>query len=125
MPENLQPQQPADHTVSVSATQARVRRSPKYVVFLVLGAVIGVFAAMISTFAFDGTQANPLAPISYSQGQVFGFLSLIFGSIGLAIGGAVALVLDRILAKRARTVSVERETFEELPADGVSQTGTE
>jgi hypothetical protein len=41
--------------------------------------------------------------------QVFGFLLLIFVSSGVALGGAVALILDRIYARRARTMRVEHE----------------
>ena len=87
----------------------RVRRAPKYGVFLVLGAALGVFVAMILTFAFNGTDEASAAGIEYSQGQVFGFLALIGVAVGLAVGGLVALAFDRVLSKRARDVSVDHE----------------
>ena len=35
---------------------AHVRRSPRYAIFFVLGAILGILAALILTFAFDGTE---------------------------------------------------------------------
>lgn len=88
----------------------RVRRSPKIPVFLVLGAALGVFVAMILTFAFDGSE-NPAANGAvYSSGQVFGFLALVCGAAGLALGGLVAIILDRTVGRRTREVQVDHET---------------
>lgn len=89
---------------------ATVRRAPKYSVFLALGAALGVFVAMILTFAFDG-QANPAIgqTMSFTQGQVFGFLALVCGVIGLGLGGIVALVFERTLGRRTHKVVVDRE----------------
>jgi len=90
--------------------QVTVRRSPKYSVFLLLGGAVGLLVAMILTFLFDGTtQESPNTGLVYSQMQVFGFLLLIFVSVGVALGGAVALILDRVYARRARTLQVEHE----------------
>ena len=53
----------------------RVRRAPKYSVFLVVGAALGLLVAMILTFAFNGTGGiSPNTGLVYSQSQVFGFL---------------------------------------------------
>lgn len=88
----------------------QVRRAPKYSVFLAVGAAVGLLVAMILTFAFDGSaQISPNTGLIYSPGQVFGFLSLITVSAGVAVGGLVALVLDRVLARRTREVVVDRE----------------
>ncbi|MEO2130322.1 MAG: hypothetical protein ABGX78_03600 [Microbacterium sp.] len=90
--------------------QVTVRRSPKYSVFLLLGGAVGLLVAMILTFLFDGTtQESPNTGLVYSQMQVFGFLLLIFVSIGVALGGAVALIFDRVYARRARTLRVEHD----------------
>ena len=92
---------------------ARVRRSPRYATFCVLGAALGVLAALVLTFAFDGTaQQSPSTQVTYSTSQVFGFLSLVCIPIGLAVGAAVALVLDRVLSRRTRDVRIDHERVE-------------
>ena len=89
----------------------RVRRSPKYSVFLIGGAGLGILVAMILTFAFNGTgDVSPNTGLVYSQMQVFGFVALICITAGVALGGVVALILDRVLARRSREVVVDRET---------------
>ncbi|WP_159501371.1 potassium transporter Trk [Microbacterium sp. 18062] len=104
-----EPQNPEIPRVVVDETieTVRVRRVPKYSVFLVLGGALGVFVAMILTFAFHGTDEASAAGIEYSQTQVFGFLALIGVAVGVAVGGAIALVFDRVLSRRARDVSVD------------------
>lgn len=87
-----------------------VRRSPKYSVFLLLGAAAGILVAMILTFAFSGTAEKSAATgMIYSQGQVFGFLALVCIAVGLVLSGALALLLDRISSRRTRTVTVDHE----------------
>ena len=46
--------EPVEHAVHRIET-ARVRRSPRYAIFCVAGAALGILAALILTFAFDGT----------------------------------------------------------------------
>jgi hypothetical protein len=94
--------------------EARVRRSPRYGVFLALGAALGVLVAMILTFAFDSGERVADNGAVYSQGQVFGFLALVGIAVGLAVGGLVALLLDRIIGRRTRTVRVDHESVESL-----------
>ena len=88
----------------------RVRRAPKYSVFLIAGAGLGILVAMILTFAFNGSgDVSPNTGLVYSSTQVFGFLALICITVGVALGGVVALILDRALARRTRDVVVDRE----------------
>ncbi|MCR2762655.1 potassium transporter Trk [Microbacterium sp. zg.B48] len=90
----------------------RVRRTPKYAVFLIAGAGLGLLVALILTFASNGTaDTSPNTGLIYSQGQVFGFLALICITVGVAIGGVTALILDRVLARRSREVTVDRATI--------------
>ncbi|WP_309734534.1 potassium transporter Trk [Microbacterium sp. SORGH_AS_0428] len=105
-PEPQDPQAPRTVTDQHVET-LRVRRAPKYGVFLVLGAAVGVLVAMILTFVFHGTDEPSAAGVQYTQMQVFGFLALVCAVVGLAIGGIIALLFDRAMARRARDVSVE------------------
>ena len=89
----------------------RMRRAPKFSVFLVVGAGVGILAALILTFAFQGTAGeSPNTGLVYSPLQVFGFLALICISVGLALGGTIAVVLDRRSSRRALDVTVDHET---------------
>ena len=89
----------------------RVRRAPKYSVFLAVGAALGLLVALILTFVFNGTGGtSPNTGLVYSQTQVFGFLALIFITVGIVAGGVTALILDRALARRTREVTVDRES---------------
>ncbi|MBD8101848.1 DUF2273 domain-containing protein [Plantibacter sp. CFBP 8775] len=84
-----------------SSGSVSVRRSPRYWRFLVIGAFVGVIAALILTFTFPGSA-------DYSLTQVFGFLLLVcvvvFGAIALVVG----LLIDRSMARRTRIVAADR-----------------
>jgi len=96
--------------VTDEVVTVRVRRSPKYGVFLVFGSVLGIIAAMILTFAFNGSALpSPNTNVEYTQLQVFGFVLLICIPIGMAMGGVVALVLDRVVGRRTRNVRMDHE----------------
>lgn len=105
-----------DHLEAISdrIEHATVRRSPRYGIFLVLGAALGVFVAMILTFAFSGNDQPADNGAVYSDGQVFGFLALIGIAVGLLVGGGLALILDKVVGRRTRQVQVDHETVESL-----------
>jgi xanthine/uracil permease len=92
-----------DSVTDVTRDQASVRRAPRYARFLGFGVILGVIVAAILTFAFPENN-------EFDRGQVFGFLLLVCGTAGFALGAIVALVLDRVFARRARGVSVEHES---------------
>lgn len=93
--------------------RVRVRRAPKFSVFLLVGAGLGLLTAMILTFAFDGsTGESPNTGLVYTSGQVFGFLALICVAVGVAVFGVLALILDRASRRSAREVTVDRETVQ-------------
>lgn len=94
---------------------ATVRRSPKYAVFLALGAGLGVLVALILTFGFHGTDdVSANTGLVYSQTQVFGFLALICIAFGLALGGIVALIIDRSMGRSAHDVRIDHERIREV-----------
>jgi len=92
--------------------EGRVRRSPRYAVFLVLGAALGILVAAILTFAFSGNDEPAPNGAIYSDGEVFGFLALVGITVGIAVGGLVAIILDRTVGRRTRAVRLEHETVE-------------
>jgi hypothetical protein len=105
--------EPAEHAAVIvdHIETVRVRRAPKYSVFLAVGAGLGILVAMILTFVYNGTSGiSPNTGLVYSQTQVFGFLSLIFVTVGVVAGGVTALILDRVLARRTREITVDRES---------------
>lgn len=84
-----------------------VRRAPKVQVFLLGGALLGVIVALV--VALVG-QENP----EFTFGSVFGYFVVLFGIIGVGVGGLVWLALDRRSRKRAYTVHARAVTD---PAD--------
>ncbi|MDT3329549.1 potassium transporter Trk [Microbacterium sp. KSW-18] len=102
----------AEHSES-HVESAELRRSPKFAAFFGVGAALGILVALILTFAFGDGQISESTGATYSQSQVFGFLLLGCVPAGVALGGVIALVFDRVLAGRHRTVRIERERVEE------------
>ena len=91
----------------------RMRRAPKFSVFLAVGGVLGLIAAMILTFTFNGTgEVSPNTGLVYSQGQVFGFLLLVCVPVGLALAAIVALIFDRRSRRHTRDVVVDHESVQ-------------
>lgn len=97
----------SDHAQTVEAT---VRKVPRYGVFMGIGVVLGVIAAGILTFvgSFDPSEA---LDVVYPAGQVFGFLLLWTAPIGLALGGVVGLIAERVARRKDHVVRVQRETI--------------
>jgi hypothetical protein len=92
--------------------QVRVRRSPKIGVFLAIGAVLG---ALVAVVAVNVTPADATVP----KIQAIGFLILLLAPVGALLAGVLALVLDRIAERSARTV--DAELISEAPAPVVEQ----
>ena len=90
--------------------EATVRRVPRYGVFMGIGVVLGIVAAGLLTMA--GTyDPSKVLDVVYPPGQVFGFALLWTVPIGLALGGVVALILERVARRHDRVVQVDRETI--------------
>ena len=87
----------------VTSDAVTVRRAPRYPAFIGLGVVLGALVALVLTFAFPESG-------EYDRGQVFGFLLLWCGAFGAALGGVTALVIERMLARRAGAGVAEHES---------------
>ena len=92
--------------------QARVRRAPRWGVFLGIGVGVGVLLAFLLTIG-GSFEASPATQVAYPFGQVFGFLVLWTVPAGIALLGVVALILDRVARRTERVVRVDRETIAE------------
>ncbi|MFZ4843412.1 hypothetical protein [Mycetocola saprophilus] len=82
-------------------TTVRVRRSPKYFTFIVIGGVVGIVTAMILTFSFPKNE-------DFSQGQIFGFLALVCVVVGIAIFGSLAILLDRLVGRKEHVIDADK-----------------
>jgi hypothetical protein len=69
----------------------KTRRSPRYLRFLVTGALVGVLVAVVLTLRRAGQVEQPWV--------LFLYLAIVLGVVGGILGGLVAVVLD---ARRAR-----------------------
>ena len=80
--------------------EVTVRRAPKYVPFLILGALAGIVAAAVVAYAAPGDS-------TFDPGAVFGFFLVMFAAVGAILGAALALILDRRSVKRQERAVVE------------------
>ncbi len=89
--------------------EATVRRVPRYGVFMAIGVVLGIIAAGILTMVGSYEPSTTL-DVVYPPGQVFGFALLWTVPIGIALGGLVAIILERVARRHDRVVRVDHET---------------
>lgn len=94
---------------SRKTVEATVRRVPRYGVFMGIGVVLGILAAGILTMV-GSYEPSATLDVVYPPGQVFGFALLWTVPIGIALGGLVAIILERIARRHDRVVRVDRET---------------
>lgn len=94
--------EPIGHPESVDVT---VRRSPRYGVFMGLGALLGAVAGWI--FAASMPPALNEAGERVDTTPVIGLMLVVGFVAGGAIGAIVAIVIDRALAKRATPMTAE------------------
>lgn len=95
---------------SRETVEATVRRVPRYGVFMAIGVVLGIIAAGILTMV-GSYEPSSVLDVVYPPGQVFGFALLWTVPIGLALGGVVAIVLERVARRHDRVVRVNHETI--------------
>ncbi|MFF2273004.1 hypothetical protein ACFVTX_12060 [Agromyces sp. NPDC058136] len=113
-PDATTPEEAPVFETAATRDEVRVKRSPRYGAFMIAGAVVGAIVAFVLSFAFAPTDAQIAerlqSDFTYSQGQVFGFLLLGGVALGVALGAVVALIVDRVLAGRAKSFTAEHES---------------
>lgn len=106
-------QQPGDGTPSigtVAAAEVRIRRAPRYSIFLILGGGLGAIVTFVLTALF------PVDP-AVGFGALFGYFAIYGVPAGVLVGAFVAIVLDRVSSRRSKSVVVEHTTVDPLPVD--------
>ena len=85
---------------TITNQQVRIRRTPKFLPFLITGAVIGVIVAVILGLSIPADAKTPEPIVTY----LIGYL----GAIGAVVGIVTAVVADRIGVARAKTVEATK-----------------
>lgn len=112
-PSDVPAQQPGEGTPpigTVAAGEARIRRAPRYPMFLILGGGLGALVTFVLTALFP---ADP----AVGFGALFGYFAIYGVSAGVLVGALVAIVLDRVSTRRSKSVVVEHTTVDPLPDD--------
>ncbi len=86
----------------VSESEVSIRRAPRVGVFLAFGAILGALVTLILTSLFE-----PDPTVGFLA--TYAYFCLYGIPAGVALGGLVALVLDLVSTRRARTVTVVHE----------------
>ncbi|MEK6312326.1 MULTISPECIES: hypothetical protein [Curtobacterium] len=106
-------ERPAPNAVSTS-DEVTIRRAPKFGVFIVGGAVLGFLVTLVvvsATMNIDRGDQQETA----SYGSLVGYFSLWGVTLGAFVGALVAVVLDRVFARRASALTAERVDVEPAP----------
>lgn len=102
------------HATTREERSVTVRRSPKYGAFMAIGAVVGILVAWLLSSIVEPAVNEAGQRIDTTA--VIGLVLVIGFVVGAAIGGGVASIVDRALAKGTRTMVAERvETLERRP----------
>lgn len=88
--------------------EVTVRRAPKFVPFMALGAAVGFLAALV--LAYTG----PVDP-TLTRESVLGFFTVAFAIPGLLVAALLVLVVDRRSIRKAERARAER-TYDDDPA---------
>lgn len=84
----------------LTTEQVSIRRSPKYLTFLIAGGVIGIIIALLISLGIPEEQRTARPIITYLVAYI--------GAAGAAIGITLAMILDRIFAARAKQVDATK-----------------
>jgi hypothetical protein len=83
-----------------------VRRAPKLNAFIGTGITLGV---IVAAFVSYGMPTDP----AIGPGATFGFFGIMFSLVGMAVGAAVGLILDRRTRSYNATAVVTKHSDDE------------
>ena len=86
---------------TITTEQVTVRRSPKFLAFMIAGIILGIIAALVLTFSLPNESEFTLT-------QIFGFMLLITGTLGGTLGLVFALIVDRYFSRHVTQVTAEK-----------------
>ena len=90
-----------EEAVVASEHEVRVRRTPRYGRFMVLGGAVFAVAAFIATYSFPQGEG-------YDRNTVFGFVLLGAVAVGVGLGAIAAIVASAVTKHTERTVVADR-----------------
>jgi hypothetical protein len=94
-------------TVDRADVQVRARLVPRYGRFMVLGTLLGAIGGWVaSRLGSSGPWLNAGPVIDTSA--IVPFLVVVGALAGLVLGAVVAIVLERVVGRRRRTITAER-----------------
>lgn len=96
---------------TVTEDQVTIRRVPKYPIFIILGGALGAIVTLVLTMS------QPADP-SVGYAALFGYFLLFGVPAGVVVGALVALVLDVVSRRRARTATAEHTVVEGPAVEG-------
>ena len=74
-----------------------IRKAPKYLAFIILGAVLGLITGVILNSLATGTTAA----------SITGYLLVFSTGLGVGLGVIAALVIDRVLRSKSKVIKAE------------------
>ena len=102
---------PSDDQDAANETEVQIRRAPKYSAFIIVGGGIGAVITFILTAIF------PVDPL-VGFGALFGYFALYGVTAGVVVGALLALLVDRVMLRRAKDATVELTVVEAPPVEG-------
>lgn len=99
--ETPEPLEGTGHREGTAPREVTVRRAPRFVPFMALGAVLGFIAALVVAYT------GPVDP-TLTRESVLGFFTVAFAIPGLILGAVVVLILDRRSVRRAQRAHARR-----------------
>ncbi|WP_072314440.1 hypothetical protein [Agrococcus sp. Marseille-P2731] len=98
--------------------EVQVRRTPRYGTFIAIGAVLGAVAAWVTAMLMPPA-VDELGRVVDTT-AVIGLVIVAGFVVGAGLGGLVAVIIDRSLAKRSTTLVAEQTDVEEpdAPVEG-------